>query len=465
MDKLIRDMLAQGKSNQEIAQAVLAIKAEEREGLTALEIAQKISDLKEAEEVVASLKKFEDEKKKIESEKASKTDLDKKVSEMVDAKLKTIQIKPGGDKYGFDRELKRYNSKTGKIEPVIVGEEYSTFNNMFKAFFEKDEKSAKSMSHEIDRDNDKKDLNLFGKVTPSVSDVTTRGGFAIPTEVSDQIMQVLYEQSVMYAMANRDNVMYQSKVYPLMYGITVADIADQSTDVTESNPTLSNPTVTMQRAGAYSTISNTLIMQKGADFVNAFIQAYGAAFATYLDLRMAVGNVTYNSDLIDGIVFDTNTSLPTPIALANLSKTSLRDLKNTLAAAVNLKNVVFIGNRTVSDKIGELESTGGFPLFPGYLEGRGVAPYGIPLVTNPQIPSTLNVAGDRRTTGTSDVLICADMSKVILGVSGETRIDESSHFKFASDLLTLRAIKSWGQKVASSTSTAGIVAVALELTN
>ena len=103
-------------------------------------------------------------------------------------------------------------------------------------------------------------------------------------------------------------------------------------------------------------------------------------------------------------------------------------------------------------------------MFPQYLNGGQISPFGIPLVTNSQIVSTLDVGGDDWG-GTDDVLILADFSKVVAGVTRETRIEFSEHYQFINDALTIRGIKGYGQKVISGSSTAGVVAVAQELTN
>lgn len=463
MEKDIKGWLAEGKSDLEIAE--LLMKCEEAKSLDAQALAALIAEAKKSQEVLAALKASAEAEAQHKAAAEAQKAQDEKVGKLVEEKLKSINIDFG--KFHTPSELKRFDHRTGKIETVQVTEEYGTFNTMLKCFTERDFKEAKAISNRIDIANDMLDAKLQGlvKATPTVSDVTTRGGFSIPTEVADMIMQVLYSQSVMWPRVNKDNVIFESKVYPLMYGINVGYIATESTTITEKNPTFTNPTVQMERIGGFSTISNTIIQRKGADLVNAFVAAYGAAFAEFLDLHICCGNVTGNSDLIDGIVFDTNTNLPTAIALTSLTASALKDIKNTLSAKASLASSVWVANRKVSDVIGLLENTGGFYVFPGYPEGRSVAPFGIPLVTNPQIPSTLDVGGDNRTSGTDDVLILADLSKVVTGVSGDTRIDTSEHFLFTDDLLTMRCVKLWGQKVLSSTSTGGIVAVAQELTN
>lgn len=463
LKKLIEQLVAEGKSDSDIAGAVL--ENSEGKSLHADEIVSAIETAKKSEAVLAALKakaRLEEDAKAAVAAKASE---EKRLSELVDEKLKGIEINFG--KYKTESELKRFNARTGKVEAFRPTEEYKAFNQMLVACNEKDFKAAKDISNEIDVANDMREIKVQGlaKATPTVSDVSSRGGYSIPTEVADQVMQLLYERSVTLALCNKDNVMYNSKIYPIMYGMSVGYISDQSTAATEKNPTFSNPSIDMKRIGGYSAISNTIIRQKGADITNSFVAAYASALAEFFDLHIPCGNITGASDLIDGICFDPNTSTPTAIALANLTLSSLSTIKNTLSAKANLAQCAWVANRTVSDKIGLLETTGGVREFPGYIEGRAVSPFGIKLVTNPQIPSTLDITGDNRTGGTDDALILADFSKVILGVSGDMRIDSSDHFLFTSDLMVMRMIQYWGMKVVSSSSTAGVVAIAQKLTN
>jgi HK97 family phage major capsid protein len=325
--------------------------------------------------------------------------------------------------------------------------------------------SVKSISNEIDRENDRVEAAMMGKATPTVSDVTTRGGFAIPTEVSMSISQLTQAASLVLPYVNKDNVVFNSKIYPVMYGITVDYIADQSSAVGESNPTFTNPTVNMKRLGAYSAISNQIIYQKGADLVNAFISAYSSALAKKLDQQITIGNVTGSGDGVDGIVFDALTYLPTPMALSSLTVGNLKTILNYLSEDTAKDSTVFMANRKVTGQIGLLEDTGGRHIFPRYIQDGVISPFGSRLIEIPQIASTLDVGGDARTGGTDDVLICADMSRVMVGLSRETRIDSSYDFAFLNDVMTMRVIKDFGCKVLSGSSTAGVVAIAQELTN
>jgi HK97 family phage major capsid protein len=463
LKSIIEKMILDGKSDADIAVAVSDHKDGEKSASTDTIVSLILAGRKAAD-IQASLGAKLSARAAEEALEAKAAADEEKLDAKLNEKLKSIGISPG--KYAAHKTLKRFNHTTGKVEDVTgFTDAYKGFNDLISAVHAKDSASAKSISNEIDRENDRYEAALSGKATPSVSDVTTRGGFAIPTEVSMVISQLTQASSLVLPYVNKDNVVYNSKIYPVMYGIDVAYIADQSTAIGESNPTFTNPTVNMKRLGAYSAISNQIIYQKGADLVNAFIAAYSSALAKKLDQQITIGNVTGSSDGVDGIVFDALTNLPTPKAFADLTVADLRNILNTLSADALSASTVFMGNRKVVGAIGLLETTGGMPYFPRYIDGGKIAPFGTPLIEVPQIASTLDVGGDARVGGTDDVLICADMSKVIVGLSRETRIDSSQDFLFLNDVMVMRVIKDFGCKVLSGTSTAGIVAVAQELTN
>jgi len=457
--ELIGKMIKEGKTDAQIAVA-LAEHKEDGKSVSTDTVVSAILAARKAAEIEERLQAKSEAQKAAEDAEAKEAAISAKLDAAVEAKLASINISPS--MFQPQKSLKRFNHRTGEIEEVSgLSDAYKGMNDMFAALSRKDEASARSISDSIVKDNDH---YLGRKDTPTVSDVNARGQFAIPITVEMSIMQLTQAQSLVLPYVNKDNVVYNSKIYPVMYGIDIDYIADQSTAAGEKNPTFTNPTIAMKRLGGFSAISNTIIRQKGADLVSAFVGAYSSALAKKLDQQITVGNVTGDSDLVDGIVFDALTSLPSSIALANLTVADLRSILELLSADSSLASTIFMANRKVVGKIGLFENTAGNYVFPRFVDGGKYAPFGVPMVEIPQIPSTLDVGGDARTGGTDDVLICADMSKVMVGL-GETRIDSSEHFRFTDDTMVMRVIKEFGCKVLSGSSTAGVVAVAQELTN
>lgn len=398
------------------------------------------------------------------AEAAKKVEFEKAVDAKVKEALKSIKIEDVPNlmlgKYPTEKELKVFDPGTGKIIGVRkVDEMESQFNNMLKGLAYKDMASVKSISDEIDRQNEANSKILGHKApTPSRSDSSGAGGYAVPDEVSAEIMQMIYQKSVMYAAMNKDAVIANGKIYPVMYGITVNDIADQTTAPTESTPTFTNPTIAVARAGAFSAISNEFLAQKGIDLVTAFRNAYSSAMARFLDVRLATGCITNTGDLVNGLVFDANTVLDTAVTKANFAFSTMEDQLAALSDEADSASLVWIGNRVVKALIGNLEDGAGRKLFPQYVSGGDFSPLGIPFLLNSKITSALDIGATKRTTGTDNVLILADMSKCLTVLDETTRLDLSKEFYFTSDLSCIRGIKRYGSKVVISTtaSTGGV---------
>jgi HK97 family phage major capsid protein len=256
-------------------------------------------------------------------------------------------------------------------------------------------------------------------------------------------------------------------VYPIMVDVDFATIADESTQIGDKTPTVGNPSVAMSRYGGMAYISNNLINLRSPQIVDAVIMQGANANARFIDLASACFSVTTNSDPFNGLIFDANTAGVTAKALTAINDTDFINLIAALSDKVD--NITFIANRKVRNLYGQIESTGGMRLFTDFLTSGKMAPLGHDFIENRKIPSTLfvNSSGggtSKRTNGTSDVIIAADLSKLYLGVD-QLRMDMSPDLKFDYDQTAFRFVGRIGSKVVSSTSTSGVVAAVLELTN
>jgi HK97 family phage major capsid protein len=444
MEKEILALLRKGVSLDEIKTQFVA-DHDVADVAKAIKAAKKVYEL---DEVEAKEAQSEAESKKV----------DAMVEKAFAEKMKSIKVDALGSPVTLVRE-KRYSPVKKDLVEMngSESEAYRLFQKQMACMITKDGAGAKKASDAIDQ------YNAKAAGDPVRSDSAAVGGYAIPTEVDMEIHQLTWAQSVMLNVANTQNIIVEGKIYPVMYNTTTVDITSQATDLTESQQVFTNPTVEMKRFGTFSNVSNTIINQRG-DIVPAIIAAFASSRAEFLDYRLAVGNVTGASQAVDGIVFDTLTTLATPVALGSLTLNTLRDLKNSLSAKATGR-LAWIGNRKVIDAIGLLENTAGNLLFPAYVNGGSIAPLGIQAITNPLITSVLDVGGDNNTGGTDDVLILADFSKFIVGVDASTRIESTNAYDFVGDNTTFKIVGRYGAQVLMGSGTAGIVAVAQELTN
>lgn len=451
MKDLIKKLLVEGKSDTEIASVVLG--SDHAKGMKASEIASEIAKVKAMADVEVELKKIATEKANAEAELSAKADMEKKIAVEVEASLKKIGIEDfatqfNTGKYRKENELKRFDVNSGTLVEVCkVDDKYEAGNQMLKSLLAQDFVSAKSISNEIDLDNAKRRARAMGeKITPTVSDVAGQGGYAIPTEVEATIMQMTYAQSQVYQASNKNNIIMESHIYPVMSGIAVNDIADQSTPATEAVASFANPTVAMKPCGAFSAVSNKIIRQKGADLMNAFAVAYSSALARFLDSRLIAGCITNTGDLVNGMIFDANTIKETDVTKANFGFDDLTAMASAINQECDTASLRWIYNRTVLDLIGAFETSAGDLLFPQYASGGAVMPLGYKSILNPQITSAMNVGGVARTGGTDTAILLADMSKFVVGLDSNIRIATSDQFYFTTDLTAVKMVTAYGCK-------------------
>lgn len=466
LEDQIKAWIADGLTDEEIAEKLLEIEGAQAEEAKVLAqdidgFAAKVYKLRQADELKVALAKKKQEQEELKAKADAKKEADAEVDRLIKEKLKSLNIDPSGTFRGC--KLKRFDVQQGKMvegEELVVTEEYKACNDMLRCLYLKDTSAALSISRDIDKEN-KNLLAQAGVKATMRSDSDTVGGYAIPTEVNAEIQQLTYAQSVMLPHVNRDNIVMEDKIYPIVTtDFNVGYIANQDTAATESNAVISNPTINMERTGLFTRIANQLLQQKGADVVRMLTVGYASARARFLDLHLICGNITGDSDLIDGLVFDANTIKPTAIALSELGLNDLEALEEAIDDEADQSSMFWIANRKVRNRLRRLETTGGQRLFPEAAQGGTFEPLGIPFLLNTKTPSTLDVGGDARTGGTDDVIVLADLSKFVVGISDTMRIDSTDAESFTKDLMTFKMIDRFGMKLLFSNT-----ARALELTN
>lgn len=456
IEEFIKEKIFENKNDDEICSEILEKYCDE--DLDVDLISEKIIKFKKIKEMKNLLKQKEEKEKK---EKELKNKVDSMIQKEIDEKLKTIKIE--SEKFKQPKFLKEFNSKTGEFQKAIVSSESrKAFNTMFRLISEGDKLNAKAISKEIDQDNGFNYKNL----DPTRSDVDESGGYAVPKEVHDQILQMEYEQSAMLSAMYNDSIVYQEKVYPLIGDVSVNYIANQNTEITQSQPTFYEQGIDMHRLGLFSNISNTILRQKGVDITRAFTSAVSSAFATFLDEKIIQGKdnisrpgqaVASGDKVQYGLLYDANTEFLTKTIQASgkgpgsgITIEKLIEMKNALDIRSNINNTKWICNQQVLDHLGFLKAGDNSYIFNGYIEGRTIRPFQIPVLVNKKISNkftlTTNKANAITALGNNSFLICADLSKVAVGIT-PIRIDDSQHFKFTTDQTTFRALRSYGQKI------------------
>lgn len=440
LEAYIKGLILEGKSSQEIATLVSDEypKAGVDEILTAIKTAKQ-SEAKASQVGLAVLK----DELKDELSEALKAELKASVDESlakIQVNLNTYKSVPTQNVFDF----KKGEYKEVKAEKK---EAYQKMGELLTAYTRGDMPSMHSISKEIEQED--------GIKAPAVSDVSGQGGYAIPTLVREDIFQLQYASTPIMSLMRVEEIAGNAESFPILGGITITAIADQSTDVPEKTPVFTSSTLNVYRFGGFTNVSNTFLLQK-SNLVNSFVTAYASASARAMEKNVLCGIGA--SELVTGIVFDANTTRPTAYALSTLTITKLSDLLTKLNDEATSR-LAFVSNKKVRQYVGLLEH-GNNPAFPMFIGTGPLAPFGVPFIECPKIPSTLDVGAGTNTGGTDDVLILADFEKIVLGVGTSFRFDISKDYKFNSDQTTMRAIHSYGVKVLAPG-----VCLAQELTN
>ena len=450
MKDLIKKLKEEGKTADQICaeiakdsdKSIQDVVLEVRKELKAIEAQEAFKSIVAEEEIAIA------EKSKIKAE----------VQEAVKEVLKDMPAIKEEPK----KEVKVFNHFTKKAELTKgMAEGEKALATMLGFLTEKDAVNAKAVNKEILAQKEADYMNLYGSKTALYTDATT-GSYLIPTEVEAEIFEKMY-QSVMLQIVNSKTVTFNSKLYPVMTEIDLAFIADESTQISDKTPTISNPSVDMKRIGGMAYASNELLKMRGSQLVQAFVNGFGDAAARFADLYIPSASVTGNSDLFDGLLFDANTASITAGTLAGKTADDLKNLKNALGPKFRA-GAKFVANSTVRDAYGLLEDTAGNPIFKQYIETGNFRPYGKEFVENPYIPSTFDIATEKRTTGTDDVLICLNGEGVYVGFE-PISIAGSEHHLFDYDQFAWRGLMRMGLKVISSSSTQGACVAYKKLTN
>lgn len=464
MDKLkkfIEELLAQGKSEEEIVAEVAAtdnteVNAEvnesaEGEEATAKEI---VAEVEKAFKAIDAAKTFTAKKESTAKELEAQKQIDARVKKT----LEGIKLESSTKE---SVEVKTFNHMTKKSEKSAgMSEEVKAFAEMLGCLNEKNYDRAKGINKDIESQK-LLDYKKMGIKTPLYSDATT-GSYLMPTEVEAEIFQRAY-QSKMLQVLNTATVTFNDKLYPIVADFDLAFITDETTQIGDKTPALSNPSISMERIGGMTYASNNLLALKGSSLVAMFVTGFGDAIARFVDLYAVASSVTGNSDLFNGIVFDANTSNITAKALSAIEKSDFLNLKNDLGAKFR-GNAVYLANTEVYDAYGTLADSAGNPYFKNFVDTGNLRPFGRDFIENAYIPDTFDIATSKRTTGTDNVLVCLDPSAVIVGFD-QLRIESSEHSKFDYDQTAWRGLSRMGMKVLPSSSFQGKAATLLKLTD
>lgn len=288
----------------------------------------------------------------------------------------------------------------------------------------------------------------------------TTGSYAVPDEFSDMVFFVAQRGSSIFDGATKIN-MSSDLMYLLSSGdVDFTEVADQTTALTESEPTFAQGSLPLADAGAFSLVHDNLLADSNVDITGVMAAAYGRGLLKYLKRATAVGNVATTGDKLNGIY---STSGIGSVAVADAGGAiSYDDIVNLIGGIdeVFLDGAVFELNRRELLKIMKLKDSQGQPIFVD-AKTKGEPQYilGYPVRLNNQIPLTLNSSTGARTGGTESTILFGTPSEVQIGFKGGFVLDMSEHFKFTNRQATFRGYIRWAMAVMNTSAWARLTNV------
>lgn len=361
------------------------------------------------------------------------------VSQAVDDKLKSIRVQGGESIFAASKKTDgvRFDPVSKQFVPDVWSVEDAMVNAMLLGIHSKDTASVQSIQREIRTANARRAQAYHDAIpesirqaTPSVGDVSARGGYAIPVGYADSVLSGIYGAARVLKYADTSAMIFQDKAYPAFSNMTAAFFADEATGPAESNPTFETRTLTAYPLGAYAAVSNTLL-RFGVNIAAAFRVNGVNAIARKIDLSAMIGNITGSSEPMDGLVFETTTyaTQETAVAAAALAESNLDDMWVSLSN--DAQNPVFFTGKKGFSLIKRLNDDAGNRLYPGLKAGDAIST-GLPLEVIPQITGTLDVAGDNRS-GTSTAIVLVDTSAWTVALDAAVNFSISEHALFTAD--------------------------------
>jgi len=457
------------------------IKKMKSEGKTADEIIDAVADqfpevgTEDFKKALASIKKSEDlkteleaEKKTAEASKAVEADEQKLAKSVKEEVSKQVDEALAGIKNPNDAINKAANTVTSEFKSFI-GDFVVTNDQSWRPKLLQLVKFNRTQNHEESRKLAAEFLRgskLYSKEEKDDlgqkllrGDATT-GSYAVPDEFSDMVFAIAQAQSAIFNGATK-LPMSSDTMYLLGAGdVTITEVANQNTDLTNSEPVLSQTAMGLIDAGAVSYIHDNLIVDSNVNIVTLLANSFGRGVAKYQKRATTVGNIATTGDLINGIY---STSGIGSVAVADhngsISYDDLCDLEGAIDDSF-LDGAHFEMNRREFTKIRKIKDNQGRPILTtpdaGY---RNWALLGYPVKMNNQMPITLNSTTGARTGGATATILFLNPSEVQIGVRGGFQLESSMHYKFISRQTTFRGFVRWAQAVVQATACARLTGI------
>lgn len=453
--ELIRSLLTEGKSKDDI----LVVISEKFPEATAEDVLSAIKTVQKSIEFVSNAKKIEE--KQIENEKVEERA--KAIAEEQVQKALSAIPNPNDPLSGSKGVVKKHEFKSfvgdvivtkdtewhQKLKRLLIADRTKNFEEAFRISSEFIGKSF------LFSDSEKKD---YAEKLLRGDAVT--GSYAVPDEFSDMVFVIAQAASAIAQGATKIS-MSNDLMYLLGSGdVSFTEVANQNTDLSNSEPTLTQSSMNLIDAGAFSYIHDNLIADSNVNIIQLLAGAYGRGLAKYQKRATTVGNIASSGDLINGIY---STSGIGSVAVADpngsISYEDIVDLEGAIDDSF-LDGAVFEMNRREFSKIRKIKDDMGRPILTTPDAGfRKWELLGYPVRINNQMPITLNATNGNRTSGATATILFGDPAQVQHGYKGGFMLESSIHYKFISRQTTFRGFVRWAQAIVNASAYARLTGI------
>ncbi len=280
-------------------------------------------------------------------------------------------------------------------------------------------------------------MNSFGSNVPS------DGGFLIPETLRSELLRVALEKAIVRPLARVIPMETLTVPFPMIdstsnasniYGGVTAYWTEEAASLTDSAPTFGRVKLEAKKLTAYSEVPNELFADSIISLQMFINEIFPEAIAWFEDIAFIDGSGVgeplgfQNGSAVVSVPKETGQPA-TSIVWENIVKMYARMLPSSLASAVWIAHIdTFPELATMSLSVG----TGGSAIW----LNNGVAGPPMTILGRPVMftekAETLGTAGD---------LQFVDMSYYLIGDRQAIQADTSPHYRFQSDVTTLRFIE------------------------
>ena len=422
MKKAILDLLIQGKSKNEIVEYINA-NATEFEGVKSEEISAAVVEALDAHE----------------RQKAVSAGFESKEA----------QKKAAEDKAKFEASVKAEVEKqlagVKAANPIFAGEGVTKDNSWKSKALQMIRHAArgeKSQAYELSNQF----ASAYRTKATLRGDSTTVGGFTVPEEWDSEILKIMTAQFAIMAevrerQTSGDTLNLNAVTIP-----SVAWVADQDTQYTESNPSFTQSALALRDLTARCNVSNDLLEDSAANIIDELSQVFAEAVGRELGKQWLSGNTSApDSDPFNGIYFTSGIGSVASLT-GSLGYADLINLMKQITGRTAAGSKFFMNFKTLAAVMG-IVGTDGQPIVKyDMVSGRPSSMFGFPIVLVDDMANTFNATTDR-STGTSSSIILGDVNKYFgVAVKGGLRIAVSEHIRFDYNQVQVRVLKrcAWG---------------------